>query len=222
MIDSSNSLQAREMERYYKRKTGASDTNVGSSSGATPVQASRSKVQKSNSSVRELIDLDKLPRDPAKRKRMFDYHPNQRDEIRRKYLLWGPYQPRTYDFPYRMIAKKNRRFNPDWFDRYANWLEYSEKEDRAYYLCCYLFRDNNIDTQNGRDAFVIQGWNNWKNSERLALHVGDRTSFHNKALKECEDLMRKVRSISAALNKQSHVEKVEKSIRLNAAIDICR
>jgi hypothetical protein len=126
-------------------------------------------VQKSNSSVPELIDLDKLPRDPAKRKRMSDYHPNQRDEIRRKYLLWGPYQPRTYDFPYRMIAKKNHRFNPDWFDQYANWLEYSEKEDRAYCLCCYLFRDNNIDTQNGHDAFVIQGWNNWKNSERLAI-----------------------------------------------------
>lgn len=208
------------MEKYYKRKTMTSDTNVGSSSGAALVHAS--KVQKINSSVPELIDLDKLPRDPAKRKRMSDYHPNQRDEIRRKYLLWGPYQPRTYDFPYKMIGKKNRRFNPDWFDQYANWLEYSEKEDKAYCLCCYLFRDNNIDTQHGHDAFVIQGWNSWKNSERLALHVGDRTSFHNKALNECENLLRKSRAISTALNKQSHVEKVERSIRLNAAIDVCR
>ncbi|KAJ1276189.1 hypothetical protein BS78_05G195100 [Paspalum vaginatum] len=151
---------------------------------------------------------------------MSDYHPNQRDEIRRKYLLWGPCQPRTYEFPYRIIAKKKRRFNPDWFDQYANWLEYSEKEDKAYCLCCYL--DNNIDTQHGHDAFVIQGWNSWKNSERLGLHVGDRTSFHNKALKECEDLLKKDQSISASMKKRSQVEKIEGSIRLNAAIDVCR
>ncbi|PWZ39440.1 hypothetical protein Zm00014a_010935 [Zea mays] len=146
------------MERFFRRKSVTSEPdNGGSSSGGgavapTPVLAAR--PYKHNSSVPKLIDLDELPRDPAKRKIMCDYHPNQQNEIRRKYLLWGPYQPRTYDFPFRIIAGKRRRFNPDWFGQYANWLEYSEKEDKAYCLCCYLFRDKNIDTHHGHEAFV--------------------------------------------------------------------
>jgi hypothetical protein len=118
------------MERFFRRKSVTSEPdNGGSSSGGgaaapTPVLAAR--PYKHNSSVPELIDLDELPRDPAKRKRMCDYHPNQQNEIRRKYLLWGPYQSRTFDFPFRIIAGKRRRFNPDWFGQYANWLEYSE------------------------------------------------------------------------------------------------
>jgi hypothetical protein len=109
---------------------------------------------------------------------MADYHPNQRDEIRREYLTWGPYQPRGFKFPYRTIGKKKnknseRRFNPDWFDQYANWIEYSEKEDRAFCLCCYLFRDNVKDSHHGHDAFVIKGWNTWNKTERLVTHVAD-------------------------------------------------
>jgi hypothetical protein len=75
--------------------------------------------------------------------------------------------------------------------------------------------------ENGYDAFAIQAWNYWKNSKRLALQVGDRTSFHNKAGKESDNLLMKAQSISVALNKQSRVYKVEQSIRLNAAIDVC-
>lgn len=153
---------------------------------------------------------------------MVDYHPNQQEEIRRKYLLWGPYQPRDLVFPSKQIGSKKRRFNPDWYDKYGNWLEYSDKEDKAYCLCCYLFRDTIKDTQHGHDAFVIEGFNSWNKTERLVTHVGDRNSFHNRALKNCEDLMRQDQSISAALNKQSQIQKTEHLIRLNAAIDVCR
>jgi hypothetical protein len=158
---------------------------------------------------------------------MADYHPNQRDEIRREYLTWGPYQPRGFKFPYRTIGKKKnknseRRFNPDWFDQYANWIEYSEKEDRAFCLCCYLFRDNVKDSHHGHDAFVIKGWNTWNKTERLVTHVGDRNSFHNMALKDCDDLLKKDQSIHAALHRQSQIEKNEHLIRLNAAIEFCR
>lgn len=51
------------MERYYKRTTSDSKSN--------------------------LDDLDDLPWDPAERKKILDYHPNQRDEVRRKYLTRG-------------------------------------------------------------------------------------------------------------------------------------
>jgi hypothetical protein len=71
---------------------------------------------------------------------MVDYHPNQHEEIRRKYLLWGPHQPRSFTFPYREIGKnKKRRFNPKWFDQYANWLEYSRRRTKPIvYAVIYL------------------------------------------------------------------------------------
>nr|XP_045089955.1 zinc finger MYM-type protein 1 [Aegilops tauschii subsp. strangulata] len=155
---------------------------------------------------------------------MADYHPNQRDEIRRKYLIWGPNQPRKLEFPYREIGKKKkkRRFNPDWYDDYAYWLEYSEKEHKAYCLCCYLFRDNIKDNHHGHDAFVVEGFNCWNKTERFVTHVGDRNSFHNRALKDCEDLLKQDQSIPAAWNRQSQTEKNEHLMRLNAAIDVCR
>jgi hypothetical protein len=199
------------------------NTTIGSSSGTT-VSTAANHVQRHNSAVPQLVDLTKLPRDPAKRKRMADYHPNQRDEIRRKYLTWGPHQPRGFNFPYTLFGKKKkkRRFNPEWFDQYGNWLEYSEKVDKAYCLCCYLFRDNKKDTHYGHDAFVVEGFNSWKKTERLVTHVGDRNSFHNRALKDCEDLMQQDQSIAAALHRQSQIEKNEHLIRLNAAIDVSR
>lgn len=56
-----------------------------------------------------------------------------------------------FQYPYRLIGNK-RRFSPCWFDKYANWLEYSEKDDKAYCLCCYLFRDSIKDNHHRHDA----------------------------------------------------------------------
>ncbi|XP_048552822.1 uncharacterized protein LOC125533083 [Triticum urartu] len=122
---------------------------------------------------------------------MADYHPNQRDEIRRKYLIWRPNQP-DIDFPYREFGKKKnrRRFNADWYDDYAYCLEYNEKEHKAYCLCCYLFRDNIKDSHHGHDAFIVEGFNSWNKPKRSVTHVGNRNSFHNRALKDCEDLLK--------------------------------
>ena len=109
---------------------------------------------------------------------MADYHPNQHEDIRRKYLVWGPYQPHDdFQYLYRLIGNKKWQFNP------SNWLEYSEKDDKAYRLCCYLFRDSIKDNHYGYDAFVIEGFYSWNKTKRLVTHVGDRNSFHNKALK---------------------------------------
>jgi hypothetical protein len=159
--------------------------------------------------VPQLVDLSTLPRDPAKRKIMVDYHPNQHEEVRRKYLLWGPHQARSLNFPYREIGKnKKRRFNPKWFDQYANWLEYSEKEDKAYCLCCYLFRDSTKDNHYGHDAFVTEGFNSWNKTERFVTHIGDRNSFHNKAVKSCEDLLKLDQSIPTTLHKKVRLKKM--------------
>jgi hypothetical protein len=135
------------MERYLIKKPtqvqapANVNTTTDSSLSSTGNAAVAKPVQRYNSSVPQMVDLNKLSRDPAKRKRMADYHPNQRDEIRRKYLTWGPHQPRGFNFPYKLIGKrkKKRRFNPDWFDQYGNWLEYSEKEEiQSGLVCCRI------------------------------------------------------------------------------------
>lgn len=62
------------------------------------------------------IDLSETPWDPCDRIFFSDYHPNQRDEIRRKYLIRGHSQPRVHKFLPRVIGKRTRYFNPYWFN----------------------------------------------------------------------------------------------------------
>ncbi|EOA14700.1 hypothetical protein CARUB_v10027975mg [Capsella rubella] len=166
------------------------------------------------------IDLDDLPWDPAKRKNILSYHPNQRDEVRRKYLSRGPCQPRGHNFKKTAIGGVLRRFNPKWFDKYGDWLEYSVEKDKAFCLCCYLFRDQ-AQNQGGSDCFVSTGFCGW--NKGLDQHVGsDVNSFHNNAKRKCEYLMRQGQSIKHSLHKQSNVVKNDYRIRLNASIDVSR
>ncbi|XP_024969608.1 zinc finger MYM-type protein 1-like [Cynara cardunculus var. scolymus] len=190
------------MERFFKRKA---STTESSSAPSMPYE----------------IDLNDLPWDPADRKKISEYHPNRRDEIRRKYLLRGPCQPWGHAFPKKKIGIKRRSFCPAWFDQYANWLEYSVKTDRAICLCRYLFSDYYVG-QCGSDAFVTDGFNSWNKKERLGLHVGDINSFHNRALKIIEDRISQDRSIAVAFHKQTEKEKNEHQMRLNASIKACR
>lgn len=75
------------MERYYN-KTSASD--------------SKRNLDKLDNSD----DLDALPWDPAERKKISQYFPNQRDEVRRKYLTRGPCQPRVMFFKRRSLEQQ--------------------------------------------------------------------------------------------------------------------
>ncbi|KAL9669181.1 hypothetical protein QQ045_006724 [Rhodiola kirilowii] len=173
-------------------------------------------IQHCTSSASEIVNLDDLPWDPAEKKKITQYHPNQRDEVRRKYLIRGPGQPCGHPFPRKRIRQLSRRFNPKWFDQYGNWIEYSIKEDKAFCLCCYLFREV------GNDTFVTEGFCSWKHTERLASHVGDVNTFHNQAFKKSDDLMRQAQSIIVAPHKQSDSTKNEHRIRLNVSIDVSR
>ncbi|KAJ9539257.1 hypothetical protein OSB04_031990 [Centaurea solstitialis] len=163
------------------------------------------------------IDISDLPWDPSERPNIITYNPNQRDEIRRKYLVRGPCQPRGHKFPTKLIGAKPRRFVPSWFDEYQ-WLEYSVKVDKAYCLPCYLFRD-----PSGTDAaFVTEGFNSWSKKKRFKLHEGGVKSNHHKALAKCEDLLNQNQSIAAALLKQSELAKTEYHMRLTASVEVCR
>ncbi|KAI3516753.1 hypothetical protein L1887_15762 [Cichorium endivia] len=207
------------MENYYKRKTPCPSSSTSTPDIGTSVPIPQSTFN--FTTPINLVDLDNLPSDPSERPRILSYNVNQRDEIRRRYWIKGPCQPRGHKFPKTKIGNKLRGFVPTWFNQYGNWLEYSIKKNKAFCLCCYLFRDDN-GQQAGNDAFVTQGFDGWNKSERLLSHVGAVNSFHNKALKKCEDLVKQRQSISVAFHKQSESAKKDYRIRLNASVEVCR
>jgi hypothetical protein len=203
------------MERYLKRKAPDHANNPASS---------RQQHKDNNAIISAPEDInweEEIQFDPGKRKEIRAYHPNVRDAVRRKYLENGPCQPRTLNFPWTRIGNRNRRFNPEWFDEFGSWLEYSESTDRAYCFTCFLMRDCNK-KEAGYRSFVIDGWNGWHNKDRLKEHVGNVGSPHNLAIKYCDALLQRGQHIDVALHKQSEAARNAYFVRLNGAIDTCR
>ncbi|KAK1355202.1 hypothetical protein POM88_048458 [Heracleum sosnowskyi] len=77
------------MKRYYQAML-QNDIPPGQSENVNYV--SEASVQNCQQ-IREEVDVDKLPIDPAKRKSIYDSHVNDREKIRRFYLQKGPCQP---------------------------------------------------------------------------------------------------------------------------------
>ncbi|XP_010678274.2 uncharacterized protein LOC104893834 [Beta vulgaris subsp. vulgaris] len=146
----------------------------------------------------EQVDLQNLPVDPGERKRISDYPSKIQKAVKQKYIDIGPIQPRKHNFPQKMIGTKLRRFNPDWYDDYSNWLEYSIKKDALFCLPCYLFKPEG--NKGGGDAFVVSGFSSWNKKDRLDLHIGDLENSHNKAVEQYENLKNIKASIEIAFN----------------------
>ncbi|XP_071728488.1 uncharacterized protein [Rutidosis leptorrhynchoides] len=68
----------------------------------------------------------------------------------------------------------------------------------------------------------MDGFNNWKKTERLKEHVGHVYSFHNTALQKCQSLKKPNQSIANAFNKQDEKSKTKYRMRLSATISACR
>ncbi|XP_076945756.1 uncharacterized protein LOC143616947 [Bidens hawaiensis] len=168
----------------------------------------------SSSSKPSKVDLDDLPWDHSERLPISSYHPSQKDEIRRAYLLRGPCQPTGHDFPQTNYGSKLRRFNVELYTgEFGNWLEYSVKADKAYCLHCYLFKECG---QNY--AFMSEGVRCWNRArEKFSGHVSKCNSFHNKARKKGEDLLNQAQSIPVALDKGTDIQKIQYRIRLHAS-----
>ncbi|KAK4602034.1 hypothetical protein RGQ29_011206 [Quercus rubra] len=101
-----------------------------------------------------------LELDPGLHRQIYTYHVDQRDEIRRRYIKLGPYQPH---------------------DRFKPWLEYSPKKDAAFCLSCFLFHKPT--GHDGQNAFTVNGFKSWKKVKN------DLNSTHRMAHKACLDLM---------------------------------
>ena len=61
------------------------------------------------------LDLTNLLGNSSLRKKMCDYHPSDRNQIRRAFLQKGPCQPFNDDFPRKEFGKTMRHFNLAWF-----------------------------------------------------------------------------------------------------------
>ncbi|XP_073045823.1 uncharacterized protein [Primulina eburnea] len=100
-----------------------------------------------------------------------EYNVNIRDQVRRAYFQRGPCQPSGYEFLKRKFeVSQCRQFNPSWFNEFGDWLSSVEK-DAAYCLYCYLFKTAK-GKQAGGEAFVNEGFTNWKCKDWLNIHVG--------------------------------------------------
>ncbi|XP_060216718.1 uncharacterized protein LOC132644157 [Lycium barbarum] len=167
------------------------------------------------------FDLNSLKHDPGERTKILDFHPNHYDVIRREYLRRGTCQPRLKEYPKTNVSRYMRRFNPQWFSEYSNWLEYSESKDTVFCLNFYLFKDDNIH-QGGGDVFSTIGFKIWQKKKSLKKHVGGRNNIHNQARKNCEDLERQEQSIESSLVMQDTHFKHEYRLCLTASVDVVR
>nr|XP_016447670.1 PREDICTED: uncharacterized protein LOC107772704 [Nicotiana tabacum] len=205
------------MKRFYPLVSSKLPQSSSSSLITISVEENLNKLveqPQSSKKQRQGIDLDSLKTDPKERLPIRDFHPNERDEIRR-----GPCQPRYHKFLQRDFSGLKRCFNPKWFKRYHNWLEYSVIEDEAYCLYCYLFQDEGIH-QGGGDVFLSLGFKSWHKKNRLDMHGS--SSIHNQAKRKCEDLLKQKQSIQTSFDRQSTQTKLEYKIRLKASIEVVR
>ena len=71
------------------------------------------------------------------------------------------FQPKGHNFKFQKFGNQQQRFVSDWFKEFGSWLEHNIKEESAYCLFCYLFKEDNSD-QAGSDTFTRKGFKNWK------------------------------------------------------------
>ncbi|XP_057541045.1 uncharacterized protein LOC130818832 [Amaranthus tricolor] len=115
-----------------------------------------------------VCDVELLPHDPGLRKNIMDYPPNERNPVRRAYILKKPCQLKTHVFPQKQVGGL-RRFSVNWFKKW-DWLEYSVEKDAAFCFACYLFK-RDVEIYNGGDAFVNGGFKWWNKPDRFQKHV---------------------------------------------------
>ncbi|KAJ9557603.1 hypothetical protein OSB04_012217 [Centaurea solstitialis] len=187
-------------------------------SGSTPTGsiALGSNPSGSTPSLPNGFDLNDLPSDPFDRPPIDSYRPNQRDDIRRHYLVKKAFQPCSHKFPYKEYSSGKRCFSVQWFDSFP-WLEYSVKANKAYCLYCYLFKED-VGNQGGKNVFSSEGFGNWSKSGVFKEYVGLVKSHHNKAMQKCDDLLKQKQAINVKLNTITDKEKLSNRYKLLGSV----
>ncbi|XP_021765848.1 zinc finger MYM-type protein 1-like [Chenopodium quinoa] len=141
------------------------------------------------------IDVANLPQDPGKRRKLSQFHPNDRDLVRREYIQRQPCQTETFDSPFRHFGKSKRRFNLKWFEDHKPWLEYSVEKDAGYCFICYLFGES--------DAFVSEGLRTWSKPDAHRKHVGGQNNIHKQVVAAYNDFQNQKGSIQSNFLRQT-------------------
>ncbi|KAK9750764.1 hypothetical protein RND81_02G220100 [Saponaria officinalis] len=167
------------------------------------------------------IDITSLERDPGKGRHIGTYPLNERDIIRRAYLLHGPCQPHLDNYPSTQCGAQGRRFCHKWFKEWT-WLEYSLAKDKTYCFPCFLFDEY----PSRHPIFTEVGFNGWKNvmSKQYGIvhHVGGIMSIRNASLHKWENLRNPSRHIENVMNKLSSQEFAKNRLRLIGTIEAVR
>ena len=87
------------------------------------------------------VDSDQTIADPGLRLSIsvIGFNSVERERIRRAYLYKVPCRTRLTHYLVTLFSGKPRMFNPNWYGKFHDWLEYSESKDVVFCLFCYLF-----------------------------------------------------------------------------------
>ncbi|CAH9113588.1 unnamed protein product [Cuscuta europaea] len=179
-------------------------SNAPTTSIQTENPISNEHEESSNVQNQASSSVIEIERDPGKRRKICDWPVNNRDEVRRLYLVAGPYQPKLQRYQGREYKDKIRRFQPNWFNEF-NWLEYSPTRHKAYCFPCFLFCDN-IHASN-TSALVHIGFDSWKRVHQgkecvFFLHTGTSPySYHNKCVTYATSLMTPAQHIDKVIER---------------------
>ena len=87
-----------------------------------------------------------------------------------------PNQPRSHDFPFKLMGGKQRRFQPRWFDRYP-WLYYDTCSDSVRcHACMKANKITALSASKANAAFITKGFDNWKKALTKDGFVGHELS----------------------------------------------
>ncbi|XP_075483596.1 uncharacterized protein LOC142523749 [Primulina tabacum] len=143
---------------------------------------------------------------------------NERDAIRRAYILRGQYQ-HVMEYTRTKLGEQYRRFKKCWFEQFS-WLEYSPNKDA---VPCFLFQVK----KTHYPTFTVNGFRSWKRvnvGKRCALwmHVGGPTSPHNNAVQSVGVLMNGSGHIDKVMHAQTSEEVNKNRLRLKDTIESIR
>jgi hypothetical protein len=166
-------------------------------------QAQHSQDENQSNEAVTFEGVEFLQRDPRLRPQIWQYPPDQRDTVRRAFLMLGPMRPLLEHYEPSGEKGHQRRFKYNWFGQFPSWLEYSEAKHRAYCLFCFLCvkKEN---TRGGSHVFTVNGFDSWKRVNcgkhcAFLTHIGSGPcSSHHNAAADCQ----------ALLNQPCHIENV--------------
>ncbi|KAL3516074.1 hypothetical protein ACH5RR_022976, partial [Cinchona calisaya] len=192
--------------------------------------ASTSNLETSTSSLEQVptkvprieskdFDISSIERDPGKRMSIWNYSPDQQDEVQRAYIKAGPFQHILENLA-KFIDKKDRKFLVSWYQLFPDWLEFSPTTNGAYCLQCFLFiKPSNRPSQN---AFTVSGFRSWKkvNDGVNCYFLRHASSTdHKKGMKASHDLMNPLKHIGKIIKKKTTEQIARNRLRLQASID---